>query len=86
MLIQELLEPFAVGAVRVKRCGNIQCQQLLTALKSGHSKKRIVEIEEAALRRGNKHAFLNAGYQGAVFFLRALAIGDVLQDVNSPEL
>ena len=84
--MQELLESFAIRAVGVEGGGNVQCQQLLAVFKPGHSKKGIVEIQKAALGRGDEHAFLNAGHQRAVFLLRALAVGDVLQDMNSTEL
>src|SRR5712664_371651 len=86
VLLQEFLEPFAIGTVGIKRGGNVHLQQLLAVLVAGHSKKRIVEIQETPLRRGDKYAFLNAGDERTVFFLRALAIGDVFKNVDGSEL
>src|ERR1700687_2607388 len=86
VFLQKLFEPFAIGAFGIERGWNVDPQQLLAVLIPGHSKKRVVEIQEAPLRRGDKHAFLNAGDQRTVFFLCAFAIGDVLQDVDSSEL
>src|SRR6266851_5433305 len=67
LLLQEPLKPFAIRALGIERRGNIYSQQLLAVLIAGHSKKRIVEIQEAPLGSGDKHAFLNAGYQRTVF-------------------
>src|ERR1700687_4315706 len=86
VLLQEFLEPFAIGAVGIERGGNVDLQQLVAVLVAGHSKKRIVEIQEASLGRGDKYAFLNAGDERTVFFLRAFSVGDVLQNVNGSEL
>ena len=86
MLLQKLREPFAIGCIGVERSGNVDPQQLLAVLIAGHSKKRVVEIQETPLGRGDEHAFLNAGDQGTVFFLGAFSIGDVLQDVDGSEL
>ena len=86
MLLQESLEPFAVRAIGIECGGNIYRQQLIAVFIAGHSKKRIVKVQESSLGRGNKHAFLNAGHQRAVLFLRALSIRDVFQDVHGSEL
>ena len=48
-------------------------------------KKRVVEVEEAALRRGDKNAFLNVGNQRAIFFLRAFAVGNIFQNVDGAQ-
>src|SRR5437016_395132 len=86
MLLQKLLEPFAIGGIGIERGRNVDSQQFLAVLVAGHSKKGIVEIQEAPLGSGDKHAFLNAGDERTVFFLRALSIGDVLQNVDGSEL
>src|SRR6266550_2526825 len=86
VLLQEPFEPFAIGAFGIERGRNVDPHQLLAVLIAGHSKKRIVEIQEAPLGRGDKHAFLNTGDERTVFFLRAFAIGDVLQDVDGSKL
>src|SRR6266481_565451 len=86
MLLQKFLEPFAIGAIGIERGGNVDLQQLFTVLVAGHSKKRIVEIQEASLGRGDKYAFLDAGDERTVFFLRAFSLGDVLQNVDGSEL
>src|SRR6266852_2938299 len=86
VLLQEPFEPFAIGAFSIERGRNVDPHQVLAVLIAGHSKKRVVEIQEAPLGRGNEHPFLNAGDQRTVFFLRAFAIGDVLQNVDGSEL
>src|SRR5947207_6096445 len=86
VLLQEPFEPFAIGAFGIERGRNVDPHELLAVLIAGHSKKSVVEIQEAPLGRGDKHAFLNAGDERTVFFLRAFSIGDVLQDVDGSEL
>ena len=86
VLLQEPFEPFAIGAFGIERGRNVDPHQLLAVLIAGHSKKRVVEIQEAPLGRGNEHTFLNAGDERTVFFLGAFSIGDVLQNVDGSEL
>ncbi len=86
MLLQQFLQPLAIGTIRVERRRNIHGHQFLAGLITRHSQQRIVEIQEASLRSGDKHTFLNTGDQRAVFFLGALSIGNILQNVHGSEL
>src|SRR6266705_2129002 len=86
VLQQEFLEPFAIGGIGIKGGRNVNGHQVLAGLVAGHSKKRLIEIEEPALRRGNEDAFLHTRNEAAIFFFRPLSIGNVFQYVDCSEL
>ena len=86
MLVEQLLQPLAVRLVAIERARNVDRHQFFARLIAGHAEKRLVEIEKTSLRRGNKHALLYARNEGPVFLLRALPVGDVLQNVYRSKL
>src|SRR6267142_388114 len=71
MLLEQLLQSISVRLVGIESARNVDRHQFFARFIAGHAEKRLVEIEEASLRRGNKHALLYARNEGTVFLLRA---------------
>ena len=57
-------------------------QQLFPAVISEHANQRIVDFDEAAVRRGEKQSLLNVVEEFAIAALRFAAIGDVFEHMD----
>ena len=85
MFMQQSFQPLAVRSVYVKRTGDVDVEQFFAGIVTGHSKQRVVEIQEAPLRSGNEYPFLYVRDQSAIFFFCALAVGNVLKNMDGAQ-
>src|SRR5450755_2251483 len=60
----------------------VERHQLIAVTVSEHSYKSVIAIEQAALGRRDKDAFLRLLKQHAIFFFRLLAFRDVVHHMN----
>ena len=58
------------------------CSKFFAAAVPEHAHQRVVDFDEAAVRGGEKHSFLNVVEQFAIAALRFPAVGDVLEHVD----
>ncbi len=70
VLLEETPQALAVGAIHEKLGRNIQSQQIVARIVASHAEQRVVEVQKAPARSGDKNSFLHGGDQECGIFLR----------------